>query len=76
MPWASRLPDLRPIENVWNMVVRRVRQNPVPARYGDEIWLSVNTAWTDTPQQDIQKLFYSREHRVAEINQHHGGYTH
>ena len=41
-------PDMSPIENVWDMVGRRLADSK------DELWLSIQAIWNSLPQADIQ----------------------
>ena len=51
LPWPSRLPDMSPIEHVWDMVGRRlIRQDP-PAPTLDALWTRIQTACRNIPRK-------------------------
>lgn len=73
LPWPTRSPDLSPIENVWDMVKRRVRRcDPMPTTK-DELWNQVNAAWMAIPQDAIRTLYASMPSRMEQVISAHGG---
>ena len=75
LPWSASLPDMSPIEHVWDMVGQQlIRQGP-PALTLDALWTCVQTAWRDIPQEDIQGLFDSMLRSIETLIAAHGGLT-
>lgn len=75
LPWPPRSPDLSPIENLWDMVKRRLTQYASPPSNLDELWTRVNAAWLAIPQDTIKVLFNSMPRRVEQVIQTRGGHT-
>ena len=74
-PWPARLPDMSPIELVWDIVGRRLIHQAPPAPTLDSVWTRIQTAWRDIPQEDIQGLFDSMPRRIETLIAAHGGFT-
>lgn len=64
LPWPARSPDLSPIEHVWDMIGRRLRNLPRPPDNLDDLRHQVQVAWDEIPQQDIDHLLESMPRRV------------
>ncbi|GFT06999.1 transposable element Tcb1 transposase [Trichonephila clavipes] len=61
--------------NMWSVVVQRLTQITPPASTPDQLWQSVEAAWSDVPQEHIQSLFESMLRRVAAVISNKGGYS-
>ncbi|GFX78155.1 transposable element Tcb1 transposase [Trichonephila clavipes] len=75
LPWLARSPDLSPIENMWSMVAQRLTQITPSATSPDQLWQSVEAAWSAVPQEHIQSLFESMPRRVAAVISNNGSYS-
>ncbi|GFX49830.1 hypothetical protein TNCV_3073831 [Trichonephila clavipes] len=75
LPWPAYLPDLFPIEYVWDFVGRRLACYPLPVASNDELLLHIQAIWNYLLQADIQNLFGSMPRRLAALIAEHGGYT-
>ncbi|GFU91723.1 transposable element Tcb1 transposase [Trichonephila clavipes] len=75
LPWPARSPDLSPIESMWSMDAQRLTQIKPPAATSDQLWQRVEAAWSDVPQEHIQRLFESMPRRVAAVISNNGGYS-
>ncbi|GFU77418.1 transposable element Tcb1 transposase [Trichonephila clavipes] len=53
LPLPARSPDLLQIENMWSMVAQRLTQLTPPAATPDQLWQSVEAAWSAAPQDHI-----------------------
>lgn len=73
LPWPARSPDLSPIENVWSMVAERLARHHSPSTTVDELWHSVEAAWTEIPVHAIQSLFDSMPRRINAVIAARGG---
>ena len=80
--WPAHSPDLNPIEHVWAMLKRRLKQmyptlwelkkNQLDVAYFTE---AVQTAWKGIPQDSIDKLIDSMEKRLKAVKVAKGWYT-
>lgn len=59
MPWPPRLPNLNPIEHVWDMMERRLSNMHHPPQTWAQLIQEVQVAWNKVPQADINHLFLS-----------------
>ncbi|GFX13073.1 transposable element Tc1 transposase [Trichonephila clavipes] len=75
LPWPSYLPDMSPIELVWDLVSRRLARDSRPAALKDELLLRIQAIWNSLPQADIQNLFDSTPRCIAIFIEARGGYT-
>ena len=57
LPLSSYSPDMSPIEQVCDLVGRRLTRHSRPAASGDELLLTIQAIWNCLPQADIQDLF-------------------
>ena len=75
MDWPPHSPDLNPIEHVWDMLGRRIR-NLIPApRTLDELRRALSEQWAVIPQEDISRLVQSMPRRIDTVIQARGGNT-
>lgn len=75
LPWPACSPDLNPIEHVWDIIGRRLRQYAHAPANDEELWQRINVEWTAVPQNTIQHLVDSLPRRVAAVLKAAGGYT-
>ncbi|GFX39074.1 transposable element Tcb1 transposase [Trichonephila clavipes] len=75
LPWPACSPDILPIENMWSVVAHRLTQITPPAATPDELWKSVEAAWSVVPQEHIQSLFESIPMCVAVGISNNGGFS-
>lgn len=76
MDWPSRSPDLNPIENVWDILQRRVRDNHPPATNIQELFQFLQQEWDAMPQQTLAAVITSMRRRCNECMEANGGHTH
>ncbi|GFT02523.1 transposable element Tcb1 transposase [Trichonephila clavipes] len=62
--WPAYLPDLSPIEHVWDVIGRRLQTLPLP-RTNDPLWQMVEREWRTIPQDTIRTLIDSVPRRVS-----------
>ena len=75
LPWPSRSPDLNPIEHLWDVLDRRVRQrNPAPQTL-QQLAIALEAEWTAIPQQQIQRLIRSMSRRCRAVLDSNGGHN-
>ncbi|GBL77601.1 hypothetical protein AVEN_152851-1 [Araneus ventricosus] len=63
MPWPARSPDLNPIENVWDMLGRRIAGRNVPPGTLHELQQALLQEWALLPQQAINDTIASMPRR-------------
>ena len=66
---------MSPIEYVLDMVGRRLFRQGPPAPTLDVLWIRIQPAWRDIPQEDIQGLFDSMLRRIETLIAAHGAFT-
>ena len=76
LPWPAMSPDLSPIEHVWDMIGRRVRQRQRPPTTLVELGLALQEEWNRLPQRVIGRLIRSMPRRVEECLDVRGQITH
>ena len=67
LTWSAYLRGMSPIEQVWDLVGRRLARDLRPAASKDELWLSIQALWNSLPQADIQNLFDSMQRPIAAL---------
>ena len=75
LSWPARSPDMSPIEHVWDMVDRRLIHQGPPAPTLDALWIHIQTACRDIPQEDIQGLLDSMPRRIETLRAVHEVFT-
>ena len=76
MDWPARFPDLAPIENLWDILVRRVHDNHPPAANLAQLFQFLQQEWNAIPQQTLVTLVQSMRKRCVECLMANGGFTH
>ena len=75
LPWAPSSPDMNIIENVWELLDRRIRWQEVRPHTVDELWEVMQEEWKKIGVEEIQRLYRSMPARVAALKKARGGYT-
>lgn len=76
LDWPSRSPDLSPIEHLWDILGRRVRDSyQFPAATLEELQHRLLEQWQRIPQRDIRHLIMSMRRRLQECVRKRGGHT-
>ena len=65
MDWAPQSPDLNPIENLWEIVNRRINREGV--RNKDQLFEQIQKAWVAIPQSFIDHLIESMPRRCKAV---------
>jgi transposase len=73
--WPARSPDLNPIENVWDMLGRRVRGHPNRPNNLEELGELLVEIWNGLDQDDIRTLILSMNRRCEAVIRSRGGNT-
>lgn len=75
LDWPAYSPDLSPIEHVWDVLGRRLRENHPPAADLNQLFLFLEQEWQAIPQMTLRTLVLSMRQRCNECIQAHGGHT-
>ncbi len=65
LDWPANSPDLNPIENLWSIVKRKMR-NKRPEN-ADELKATVKETWASIPPQQCHKLITSMPRRIEAV---------
>ena len=75
LPWPAFSPDLSPIEHVWDVLGRAVRQRPNPPSTIAELRIALVEEWHRIPRNQIQRLITSMRRRCTAVVNANGGHT-
>ncbi len=64
LDWPANSPDLNPVENLWSIVKRKMR-NKRP-KNADELKATVKETWASIPPQQCHKLITSKPRRIEQ----------
>jgi transposase len=67
LPWPSKLPDLNPIEHLWDHLDKRVRQRQPPPQTLDQLCQMLQQEWRTIPRNNVRKLIESM-HSILTFN--------
>lgn len=70
MNWPPQSPDLNPIENLWEIVKRKINRENV--KNADDFFKRVQTAWNEVPPNIIQNLIESMPRRCKAVVKNKG----
>lgn len=75
LPWPARSPDMNPIEHVWDILGRRVRERVPPVQNLAQLEQALHEEWRRLPQRHIQRLIQGMRRRMNAVIAVAGGYT-
>ena len=75
LPWPAKSLDLNPIENVWELLDRRVRARAIPARNVRELAGALVEEWGYILQQELANLVQSMRRRCTAVLNADGAHT-
>lgn len=73
LDWPSSSPDLNPIENLWAIMKRKLRNEP--QRTVDGLKSKIQEIWDSITPEDCQKLVSTMPKRVETVLKNKGGVT-
>jgi transposase len=75
IPWPVMLPDMNPIEHVWDFIGRKINQRNPKCQNIDELRTIILQEWQQFPQERLRHLVRSTTRRVTELHNKRGRYT-
>lgn len=75
MDWPARSPDLAPIEHLWDVLGRAIRDNHPPPVNVDQLFQFLQQEWQAIPQATLQTLVHSMRRRCVACLAANGGHT-
>ena len=75
LDWPARSPDLNPIEHLWDVLGRRVRDHNPPAATVDQLFQLLEQEWRAIPQDILHRLVHSMRRRCDACLNANGGHT-
>ncbi len=73
LDWPANSPDLNPIENLWGIVKRKMRDTR--PNNADELKATVKETWASIPPQQCHKLITSMPRRIEAVIKAEGAPT-
>ncbi|KAL1676427.1 hypothetical protein EV122DRAFT_183154, partial [Schizophyllum commune] len=68
-------PDISPIENLWDYLDRKTRQNLPPNHTLEQWWAALQHEWRNIPHEYISHLYDSMPRRLEALRRNHGLWT-
>lgn len=75
LEWPACSPDLNPIENLWEYLVKVIYAENRQYQSVNELKTAILTAWNNIPQEIIQNLINSMPNRIFQVIQCQGRAT-
>ena len=75
LPWASRSPDVNPIEHLWDYLDRRVQRRQQQPQTLQQLRDAPQDEWRRIPQRQIRRLIRSMPRRCQAVIDARGGNT-
>ena len=75
MDWPSKSPDLSPIEQIWDLLDRRVRQRPAQPQTLRQLEQALRHEWQNIPVNMIRRYLRSMNRRCRAVINAAGGHT-
>jgi len=75
LPWPAQSPDLNPIENLWDELVRRVRAHKPRPKNKRELFTVIKNEWENIEIVKLNNLIDSMPRRVAAVIKNKGNPT-
>jgi hypothetical protein len=66
---------MNPIENLWELVDRKIRKYPQKSANSDELWEAIKREWYNIDKDVVRNLYFSMTRRINDLYVSKGGYT-
>ena len=73
MNWPSQSPDLNPIEQIWELIDRKLDKSHVKTK--KTLWLEVKRCWENITVEELKKYIEAMPERCRAIITAKGGHT-
>ena len=73
MWWPARSPDLNPVENIWEIIVRRIYADQKQYNSVAELKVAVSECWEDMDPKVLENLVGSMPKRIYQVIECKGG---
>ena len=73
LDWPPQSPDLNPIEHLWEVIETKLKTRLTTTK--DQLWESLQEAWSDIPPGVLLNLVESMPSRLRAVMKARGGYT-
>lgn len=70
LKWPAQSPDLNPIENLWDMVDRKIKRDQAPNKR--TFFFQIKQAWESISNKQIEKLIDSMPRRCSAVLKNNG----
>lgn len=75
LDWPSRSPDLNPIENMWGLLVKHIKERRLIYQNRQQLLNAINEAWQSLPADYHRNLCLSMPRRLTKVIQLNGAMT-
>lgn len=75
LSWPAQSPDLNPIENMWNMLDRKIRDRKKLPTSRDSLWTAIQEEWEKITKEECRRVIGTMPERIKAVLKAKGGYT-
>jgi transposase len=75
LDWPPQSPDLNPIENIWDLIDRRIRKRVKRPTNLEELWELIKREWNSITPEEIRSCYLSMVKRIKDLKNSKGSYT-
>jgi hypothetical protein len=75
LDWLAQSPDLNPIENIWEILDKKIKNSPDKPINTEELWSLLQKEWYSMDKEIVRKLYLSMTSRINDLYNSSGGYT-
>jgi transposase len=75
LKWPSQSPDLNPIEHLWSIVKRKLREQETPHKGINDLWEKIQKIWNEIDVKTCLNLIHSMPSRIEAVLKAKGMWT-